>query len=45
MGVLDEELAICDLLLVFDEELPLGLDFLWGTDGGPAIALELEGIR
>jgi hypothetical protein len=37
---------ICDLL-VFEEELPLGLELLGGLidDDGPAIVLELEGFR
>jgi hypothetical protein len=50
MGVLDGGLVsfICDLLVFDDEELPPGLDLLWGLtddDDGPAIALELEGFR
>jgi hypothetical protein len=40
-------LFICNLLVFDEEELPLGLDLLWGLtdDDGPASALELEGFR
>ena len=47
MGALDEGLASLFICVLDDDELPLGLDPLWGLtdDDGPAIALELGGFR
>jgi len=50
MGVLDGGLAslfMRDLMVFDEEELPLGLDLLWGLtdDDGPAVALELGGFQ
>jgi hypothetical protein len=47
MEIVDEKSTspfICNSL-TFDEELPVGLDILWGTDDGPAITLGLRGSR